>query len=138
MPQNAPERPKKAGLVTVKEITRRWGVDVATVRFWVSKGVLNPVRRQGPGPRATMLFAPGQVVNLLFALCPICGVKFKKGRLSKEYCSAVCRKRAHRIRGGHRYPAPSPAPPWFRNEYSVLTAGAIYRHDRGPDRGWQN
>lgn len=87
-------------LVNVAQIIEQFTVSAGACRAWIAAGRLVPVRREGRGRSGTMLFARGQVSNLVHGACPVCGNGFKKGTLRQVFCSRACRQRSARLHAG--------------------------------------
>jgi len=85
-------------LVTVPEIVEQFGLSVGRVRAWIAAGRIKPVRREGRGRGGTMLFARGEVANLVYGICPVCGGGFQRSTLKQRHCSRLCRDRERRAR----------------------------------------
>jgi len=84
-------------LLTVPQIVEQFKVSTGAVRLWIAAGRLAPIRREGEGRSGTMYFARADVGALVFTLCPVCLEKFRKAKASQQYCSQVCRQKAHRM-----------------------------------------
>jgi hypothetical protein len=85
-------------VLTVPEIVDNFGVSLGAVRAWIAAGRLEPVHREGKGRGGAMYFARGEVVALLYGLCPLCGEMFKRGTQRQRFCSPSCRFKAARMR----------------------------------------
>lgn len=92
--------PNNSLLLTVPQLVARFGITAARVRAWIAEGELVPVRRVGPGSRALMQFAQGQVAALVYARCRVCGEEFKRAKSTQVFCSRHCRQRAWRLDKG--------------------------------------
>ena len=86
-------------LLTVPQIVEYFQVSAGAVRLWIATGRLVPIRK-GPGRTGKMYFSRGEVGALVFSLCPVCLDKFRKAKASQQYCSQVCRQKAHRMHRG--------------------------------------
>lgn len=84
-------------LLTVEQIVELFGVSSATVRSWIAKELIKPVRREGQGRSGRMYFEKGAVAVLVYGICPTCGESFKRSTLKQGFCSRLCRDR-HRSR----------------------------------------
>ena len=90
-------------LVTVAQIVDIYDLTMPRVRTWVAAGLLKPIRREGRGRSGQMLFAKGEVVKLVYGICPLCGDRFKRKTLKQFHCSRLCRNREARARGRGKY-----------------------------------
>lgn len=84
-------------LVTVADIVEQFGVSPGAVRAWIAAGVIKPVRREGRGRSGTMFFARGEVANIVYGLCPVCGNGFKRTTRKQKFCGRICRQRSARL-----------------------------------------
>jgi hypothetical protein len=85
-------------LVSFEQVLESFGVTASRVRAWVGAGLLVPVRREGRGRSGRMLFARGDVSELLYGICPVCGGGFKRSTLKQGHCSRLCRDRGSRAK----------------------------------------
>ena len=84
-------------LLTVAQIVEQFGLNAATVRAWIAADRLKPVRREGQGRGGTMYFARGEVADLVYGICPVCGGGFKRATLKQRFCGRACRQRWNRF-----------------------------------------
>jgi hypothetical protein len=87
-------------ILSLPQVLEAYSLGEPAVRRWVAEGILQPVRREGRGRGGRLYFSRYEVESLLYAVCPVCGERFKRGTLKARYCSQSCRQRAARIRGG--------------------------------------
>ena len=84
-------------LLTVPQIVEQFNVSAGAVRAWIAAGLLSPVRREGRGRAGQMWFARGEVGNLVYGACPVCGNGFVRATRKQRFCSRVCRQRSSRL-----------------------------------------
>jgi len=84
-------------ILSIEHIVSEFKVSTAAVRAWVLKGLIKPVRREGKGRDGKMWFARGDVGNLVYGICKVCGNGFRKATIKQRFCSTLCRQRFARL-----------------------------------------
>lgn len=81
--------------LTIEQAAAAGGVPVETLRTWIKLGRLDVTKNKG-----RVWIMKGSLETLLWAVCPVCGERFRRSTLRARFCSTLCRQRAHRARKG--------------------------------------
>jgi biotin-(acetyl-CoA carboxylase) ligase len=87
-------------ILSLEQVCERYGLTEPAVRRWLHEGIIQPVRRAGRGRGGKAWFSRYEVESLIYAVCPICGERFKRATLRQRFCGKSCRQKAARMRGG--------------------------------------
>lgn len=85
-------------LISLVQAVEEFRITPRRLRAWVESGRLVARRRSGRGRGGAMFFFRGDIAELVYGNCHLCGSGFVRSTLKQEFCSTLCRQRAAMIK----------------------------------------